>query len=242
MVNHKQGRPRLNGERYPNGRLRPTDYRSETQIRRIVEYGLALGLDPMLGSQAGRLRLQGHLNDRHLAVVDYIGRVYGRYEFYAGLRRRTRSPSYQASAPRAGHEAGNEDAAVAARADFLALQQAIPDFPVEARAVIERLCVDDLHIPLNYLPDLIILLERIDADLLGGRRDTLPLSGGPPRRRAPATRAQRFEQGAYAHREDDAKPGRPGELAGEAAQEAARDRAATIKVIEQGNARRRVSP
>ena len=61
----KRGRPRLSGERYPG---RPGDYRSDTQIRRIVDQGLALGLDPMLGSQAGRLRLQGHLNDRHLPL------------------------------------------------------------------------------------------------------------------------------------------------------------------------------
>ena len=84
MANGKRGRPRLKGERYPCGRLRPGDYRSDTQIRRIVDQGLTLGLDPMLGSQAGRLRLQGHLNDRHLAVIDYIGRVYGRYELHAG--------------------------------------------------------------------------------------------------------------------------------------------------------------
>ena len=187
MDNGKRGRPRLRGERYPGGRLRPGDYRSDTQIRRIVDQGLTLGLDPMLGSQAGRLRLQGHLNDRHLAVIDYIGRVYGRYELHAGLQRRTRSPAYEASKRQAGSSLTSEEAAHAARADFLALQKLIPDFPGEARAVIERLCVDDLHIPASFLPDLIVLLERIDAALMGGRRETTPLSPGslPLRRRAP---------------------------------------------------------
>jgi hypothetical protein len=170
MAKGRRGRRRFAGARYPGGRLRPSDYRSDTQIRRIVEQGLSLGLDPLLGSQAGRLRLQGRLNDRHLALIDYIGRVYGRYEFHAGLRRRTRSPGYEASQQQAGLGAHDEDAARAARADFLALQQVIPDVPLEARAVIERLCVDDLHVPLSFLPDLIALLERIDADLTAGKR------------------------------------------------------------------------
>jgi hypothetical protein len=183
MARDKRGRPRLAGQRYPCGRLRPSDYRSDTQIRRIVEQGLALGLDPMLASQAGRLRLQGHLNDRHLAVIDHIGRIYGRYEFYAGLRRRTYSPGYEAARAQADNSPRDEDAAIAARADFLALQQIIPDFPAEARAVIERLCVDDLHIPRHFLPDLIVLLERIDAGLMGGRRATTPLPRSLPRRR-----------------------------------------------------------
>jgi hypothetical protein len=186
MAKGKRGRPCLDGARYPSGRLRPADYRSDTQIRRIVEQGLALGLDPMLASQAGRLRLQGHISDRHLAVIDHIGRIYGRYEFYAGLLRRTQSPGYEASKKQAGSSPRDEAAAIAARADFLALQQAIPDFPAEARAVIERLCVDDLHIPQHFLPDLIVLLERIDADLLGGKREKTPLSRErlPLRRRA----------------------------------------------------------
>ena len=181
----KRGRPRLSGERYPSGRLRPGDYRSDTQIRRIVDQGLALGLDPMLGSHAGRLLLQGHLNDRHLAVIDHVGRIYGRYEFYTELRRRTQSPGYEASKKQAARSC-DEEAAAAARADFLALQQVIPDFPAEARAVIERLCVDDLHVPQHFLPDLIVLLERIDAALMGGRRATAPLSRErlPLRRRA----------------------------------------------------------
>ena len=193
----KRGRPRLSGERYPGGRLRPGDYRSDTQIRRIVDQGLALGLDPMLGSQAGRLRLQGHLNDRHLAVIDHIGRIYGRYELQAGLKRHTQSPAYAASKRRAGSssigEGGNspigEEDAAAARADFLALQQVMADFPVEARAVIERLCVDDLHVPASFAPDMIVLLERIDAALMGGRRQTTRLSRAslPLRRRVPVS-------------------------------------------------------
>ena len=175
MDSVKRGRPRLNGERYPGGRLRPGDFRSDTQIRRIVDQGLALGLDPMLGSQAGRLRLQGHLNDRHLAVIDYIGRVYGRYEQQAGLQRHTQSPAYEASKRQAGSSLIGEEDASAARSDFLALQRLIAEFPGDARAVIERLCVDDLHVPAGFVPDLIVLLERIDA-ALSGRRETTPLS------------------------------------------------------------------
>jgi hypothetical protein len=192
----KRGRPRHNGERYPGGRLRPGDYRSDTQIRRIVDQGLALGLDPMLGSQAGRLRLQGHLNDRHLAVIDHIGRVYGRYEQHAGLQRHTQSPAYAASKYQAARgpigEAGStiigEEDAAAVRADFLALQQIMAEFPSEARGVIERLCVDDLHVPTSFVPDLLVLLERIDAALCGRRQKTPLARGGlPVRRRVPVS-------------------------------------------------------
>jgi len=55
--------------------------------------------------------------------------------------------------------------------------------------VIERLCVDDLHVPASFAPDLIVLLERIDAALMGGRRQTTRLSRAslPLRRRAPVS-------------------------------------------------------
>ncbi len=180
MASEKRGRPRHDGARYPSGRLRPAEYRSDTQIRRIVEQGLALGLDPMLASQAGRLRLQGHINDRHLAVIDHVGRIYGRYEFYAGLRRRTQSPGYEASKQQAGsspiatRRRRPRRAPISSRCSRL-----IPDFPAEARAVIERLCVDDLHVPQHFLPDLIVLLERIDAALwaAGARRRRSRASG-----------------------------------------------------------------
>lgn len=181
MGSVKRGRPRLNGERYPAGRLRPGDYRSDTQIRRIVDQGFALGLDPMLGSQAGTLRLQGHLNDRHLAVIDYIGRVYGRYELHAGLQRQAQSPPTR---PRnARPEAVQSARRVRARRVPISSRcsGSLRIFPTR-RAVIERLCVDDLHIPASFVPDLIVLLERIDA-ALGGRplsRRSLPL-----RRRVP---------------------------------------------------------
>jgi hypothetical protein len=79
-----------------------------------------------------------------------------------------------------------EEQAARARADFLALQQIMADFPGEGRAVIERLCVDDLLIPASFVPDLLVLLERIDA-VLCGRRETTRLSRRslPLRRRTP---------------------------------------------------------
>jgi len=93
----KKGRKPLAGERYPCGKRRPTDFRSEGQFQRMKEHAMSLGLDPMMTSQAGRLFCVGLLTSRHMATIDYIAKVYAAYEKHAGkgTRRRTRSPSYE---------------------------------------------------------------------------------------------------------------------------------------------------
>lgn len=165
----KLGRPALSGERYPCGKRRPSDYRSDTQIRRLIDSGLAATLDPILGSQAGILCVRGHITARQLSTVDYVARVYGRFEFYqAPGRRQAQSPSYQAGYSRsAGSGAQNEIAAAGASAEFHQLQRIIDSFPLGARDVLERLCIDDSHIPQLLLPGLIVVLETIDREVRG---------------------------------------------------------------------------
>jgi hypothetical protein len=161
----KRGRPAQPGERYPCGKRRPSDYRSDTQIQRIMQDGLAFGLDPILGSQAGILCLRGHITSRQLSTADYVGSVYGRFEYYSGQKRRTRSPSYQSGA--AGAPSGKQGTEADARDEFHALQDAIKIFSPEARDTLERVCVDDQHIPLNQVTDLIVLLEVIEREIRG---------------------------------------------------------------------------
>jgi hypothetical protein len=243
----KKGRKPLAGERYPCGKRRPTDFRSEGQFQRMKDHAMSLGLDPMMTSQAGRLFCIGLLTSRHMATIDYIAKVYAAYEKHAGkgASRRTRSPSYETStdhAERLEETFEEESDALIAKAEFEQLQALIPDFPREARDAIERICVDDLMIPSAWVGDLCILLTMIE-ECRSGTRASIKLSRAnlPLRRRAAKalTREEKFGAGAYAAAiTPDAKPMRPSELAGAAAQEAARDRAGLTRTLERGNERR----
>jgi hypothetical protein len=234
----KKGRKAKPGERYPCGKLRPSDFRSETQFQRLKENAMSLGLDPMMTSQAGRLWCMGLLTSRHIATIDYIGKVYAAYEKHVGkgTMRRTRSPSFTPSTDRAERleeSIEEESDARVAKAEFEQLQSLIPDFPREARECIERICVDDEAIPTRWVHDLAILLTMIE-DCRSGTRAAVKLTRGnlPLRRRAAKqlTRMEKFESGAYA-----AAPKAPGPraLRGEAADAAARDREGLTRMLEQ---------
>jgi len=222
---------------------------------------MSLGLDPIMTSQAGRLFCIGLLTSRHMATIDYIAKVYSAYEKHAGkgATRRTHSPSYEPSTNRSERleETFEEESdALIAKAEFEQLQALIPDFPREARDAIERLCVDDLTIPTAWVGDLCILLTMIEecrsgtraavklsranlplrrraAKALGGDK---PLGGERPlnREKAP-TREEKFGAGAYAAAiTADARPRKPSELTGAAAEAAARDRAGLTRMLERG--------
>ena len=247
----KRGRKPQAGERYPCGKRRAADFRSEAQFQRMKEQARLLGLDPMMTSQAGRLFCTGQLTSRHMATIDYIAKVYAAYEKHGGkgASRRTRSPSYEPSTDHAErHEETFEEEsdALIAKAEFEQLQALIPDFPREARDAIERLCVDDLMIPSAWIGDFCILLTMIE-ECRSGTRAAVKLSRAnlPLRRRVakalsgekPPTREERFSAGAYAAAiAPDAKPRRPSELRGVAADDAARDRAGLTRTLERGNA------
>ena len=204
---------------------------------------MSLGLDPIMTSQAGRLFCIGLLTSRHMATIDYIAKVYAAYEKHAGkgATRRTRSPSYETSTNRSerlDETFEEESAALIAKAEFEQLQALIPDFPREARDAIERLCVDDLTIPTAWVGDLCILLTMIE-ECRSGTRAAVKLSRAnlPLRRRAAKalTREEKFGAGAYAAAiTPDARPRKPSELTGAAADEAARDREGLTRMLERG--------
>lgn len=240
MVEQRQGRPRAEGDRYPNGQLkrhqvrsRPPAYVSDTQIRRLVDTALALSVDPLIASPIGVLRLHNLITDRQLSTADYVGRVYGAFERHAGkgFNRRTRSPSYQAGTNSAEREDSDVDAAAEALDEYQALQDVLPERR-RPREILERICVDGL--PLDEpsdLPVLVALLELIEGKRIKREPEPLPplpRTGLPLRPRQPKTRDQRFESGEFAHRAPGAVPkathedGSPG----------ARDHARTIRQLE----------
>jgi|SRR3954470_5889979 hypothetical protein len=242
MIEKRGAKPKP-GERYPCGKLRPSDFRSETQFQRLKENAMSLGLDPMMTSQAGRLWCMGLLTSRHIATIDYIGKVYAAYEKHAGkgTSRRIRSPSLAPGTNRAERleeNAEEERDAQAAKAEFEQLQFLIPDFPREARECIERICVDDEAIPSRWVGDLAILLTMIE-DCRSGTRAAVKLTRGnlPLRRRAvkQLTRAEKFEAGRYAAAP---KAAGPSTLRGEAASAARRDREGLTRMLEQRTAAR----
>lgn len=242
----KKGRKPLAGERYPCGKRRPSDFRSEAQFQRLKENAMSLGLDPMMTSQAGRLWCMGLLTSRHIATIDYIGKVYAAYEKHVGkgAMRRTRSPSFTPSTDRAERleeTIEEESDARVAKAEFEQLQSLIPDFPREARECIERICVDDEAIPTHWVHDLAILLTMIE-DCRSGTRAAVKLTRGnlPLRRRTvkQLTRAEKFASGAYAAAP---KVAGPGALRGADADAAAEDRAGLTRILERRAAAREES-
>jgi hypothetical protein len=233
----KRGRPALPGERYPSGDRRvPNDPRAENVFRRFVELEQMVGLDPRLTSQVGRLRYLRLLTDNQAAAADKIAQIYGRFERIHERRRSSVSPSYQLGRSTGEGHAHDPDEIAAAEADYRDLQDCIPATPREARDVIEQLCVEDCAISSLYLPHVRIILDRV-AGAFGlapvvRERISAPTIRQRAPRKAPS-RAERFEQGAYA-----ASAPKP-RLATEAEREAARrDRDATVRRIEAGNLRR----
>jgi hypothetical protein len=131
--------------------------------RRIVDEGVKFGLvNPLLGSEVGRLLFHGQITEVEAAAAAQVAEIYARHEQAQGLRRSVASPSYMIGIDGADFdEEGAEHIRRARRAkrEFDELQKAIPTS--RARAVLEQLCVDDQPIGPTNLMDCRILLRRL---------------------------------------------------------------------------------
>jgi hypothetical protein len=132
-----------------------------------------------------RLLFEKKLNDREAAAAFRVGEIYGRYERLHGRRRSAVSPSYtigRSGAPELAEErmTGEQIEARDKRerdieAAFLALQDEIPSYPPRWRAMIEHLCVENLHVPEIWLPELRWMLEKIaKAARIPGQKGAKP--------------------------------------------------------------------
>jgi hypothetical protein len=238
----KRGRPALPGERYPSGERRvAADPRAENVFRRFAELEQMVGLDPRLTSQIGRLRYLRLLTDTQAAAADRIAQIYGRFEQIHERRRSSVSPSYQLGRSTGAGRDYDPAEIAEAEADFRDLQDCIPAIPREARDVIEQLCVENCAVSSLYLPHLRIILDRVAGAFgLGPAVRDNSVSAVTARRRAARQttprRAERFEQGGYAV----GAPKLP--MTAEEVEAARRDREATARRIERGNARRAAEP
>ena len=234
----RAGRPDLAGERFPCGKLKPRV--SGSEVKRILDHAVQAARDRRFGSEVGRLLLAGKLTTDEAATAFAIGDIYGAYERFEGLRRAARSPAYEVGFGRSGVVESREylRAHAEAKSRFGFLAETLSDFPARARTVIESLCVENLAVSSGdpelmgslraLLQVIAAALERYDGEAKRGRDKR------NARRRL--SREERFASGAYAVRADDARPSAGAHRID--GSDAARDRAATVKRIEAGNARR----
>jgi hypothetical protein len=194
-----KGRPRKNGERTACGALKRVadNGLTPTAIKRISE-DLARGAgDKRFETEVARLLFERKINDREAAAAFRVGEIYGRFERLHGKHRSAVSPSYtigRAGAPELADERMTDEQVEArdrrerdVEAAFAALQDEVPPYPAKWRAMLEHLCVDNLHVPEIWLPELRWMLERIAkaARIPGQKKGERNGSGGksvtPPR-------------------------------------------------------------
>ena len=222
----KRGRPSA---------LQLDEQRGDVVWQRLAEQAREFGLDPRLTSQIGRLRIKRLLTDTQAAAADLIGRVYGRYERLHGKRRAARSPSYEFFTPAVRDRDEDPDWTAQVEADWKRLQECMPLVPRDARDVVEQLCVENRAVTALQLNAIVyrVLNEVSVAFDLGPPAEGPSISAARSKR---VSRQERFEQGAFAARGDDATPVTSRHHpCGSAAE---REHIATVRRIEQGNARR----
>jgi hypothetical protein len=166
MVKRRRaGRRAKSGPRYPCGKRRESDDldggRPPIWVRRIFDNAEALGLDPRIATQVGRLHILRALTETQVAAADLIARIYGRYEYFHGLRRSVRSPSYEIGMRRAEWAEDRPEETARARDAFLRLQDCFPAAPAALRAAVEQLAVEDRAVSPVHLDGVRAALDRI---------------------------------------------------------------------------------
>lgn len=91
-------RARSTRARYPGGKLKP-ELASPTLVRRIIDQARRDASNPLLGSELGRLRLTGVLDDRQVAAGQRFGELVGQYDRIKGIPNRVpKSPAWERGA------------------------------------------------------------------------------------------------------------------------------------------------
>jgi hypothetical protein len=165
----RRGRPKKPGARYPGGQLKAeTGGITGTALQRLR----ALGSNPLLETQVGRLLFLEELRPIDAQTAFRIAEIYGRYDRALGRRRSVASPSYEAGRSRdlGLHESDSERArAESAARRFGALQAELRLCPRGVKGALEELCVEDRPCPPGWLPAVRIALDML-AVPLGIRR------------------------------------------------------------------------
>jgi hypothetical protein len=167
----RRGRPKKPGPRHPGGQLkRETAGITATALQRLR----ALGSNPLLETQAGRLLFLEELTLDQAQTAWRIAEIYGRYDRAMGRRRSSASPSYEAGRGRDSGLAESDDQRARVKSTvraFGALQAELRLCPRGVRPALEELCVEDRACPPGWLPAVRIALDMLAVALgIRGRR------------------------------------------------------------------------
>jgi hypothetical protein len=170
MVAHP-GRPRVAGERYPGGKVKPrdeADMRAPTLWRRIKDRAVKGGVHPYAGTVLGRLSIFGLLADAEVEAGFRVAEIVGRYERVSGAPRRTcASPAYEQGFGLALDVNTLADANFARRFERRvrqarrAYEHLLDHVPERARDALFTVCVEDREINSLLHKDLAAVLRQL---------------------------------------------------------------------------------
>jgi hypothetical protein len=170
------GRPRIEGERYPGGKLKPqaantgpAPEMTGALWQRMLQDHSKVFSDTAFATELTRLGATGQLTPREVSAGLRVAGIYGRFEYFNGLRRSAASPHYirefvseSAGADPEANSLVVNDGDIARVFDvddreererealraFKELQSIIPH---PLRASLEALCVENVHVGYQQL-------------------------------------------------------------------------------------------
>jgi hypothetical protein len=165
------GRRRRVAERYPGGKLKPSDegdVRAPTLWRRIKEGAVKGGAHPYAGTVLGRLSIFGLLADAEVETGFRVAEIVGRYERVSGAPRRTcASPAYERGFGFSLEGQVLADANLAHRFERRvrqarrAYEHLLDHIPERARDAVLTVCVEDREINSLLHKDLAAVLRQL---------------------------------------------------------------------------------
>lgn len=159
-------RPRLKSrERYTSGRAKPGqgEYASPTHVRRMLDAAKAQAGNPLIGSELGRLRLAGVINDRQFDTGRRLAELARWFDALHGAPRNSpASPSYAAGSGRSLHA---EDEVKNARRhrDYMRAWTALNQAGADAASAVSLAAIDDRYLEVSKHPNLVVGLNAVLA-------------------------------------------------------------------------------
>lgn len=175
MGNGTRGRPRVEGERYPSGKLKPvtstvpmpSEISGALWQRMLADHSKVFS-DTAFATELTRLGATGKLTPREVSTGLRVAGIYGRFEYYKGLSRSAASPHYirefvaegvaiDASGTRFGADDAGElgrdidDREAREQESARAFKELQRVLPVAMRAATEALCVENVHVGYQQL-------------------------------------------------------------------------------------------
>lgn len=176
-------RPRLKyRERYASGRAKPeqTEFASPTHLRRMLDAAKAQAGNPLIGSELGRLRLNGVINDRQFDAGRRLAELTGWFDAMHGAPRNSpQSPSYASGMGKALRQ---EDEARTARRmrEYLRVWEVLNDWGQVVAMAVTTVVIEDRYLDAGLRPKLINGLNAAMAAM--GQGDAANLT--PPENEA----------------------------------------------------------